>query len=201
MDAAGLDGAVHQTTAKALVFMGHSLLSFVVQLLYALYEGFVRSYYLLDPIFYNDFFLFLDGTRYVLRNLQLSLWQYVGGLVLILLIASALFWLSNLLFASIVSDKLTVATRGIVIGLLVLAVVSVAIVEEERGSVETAVSSFTAKLNQNVKLSRDAKAISDQFDSDQLGSILRIYRSTPANKTRHLHHFCRIIWQHFVQAA
>jgi hypothetical protein len=148
-----------------------SFVFFLAQLGYALYEGFIRSYYLLEPIIYNDFFLFLDGATYVLRNLHLSWWQYAGGGLLVMGVIGGLFWLNNLLFTAVVSEKLTKATRLLVIGLFISGLVSVSMWKEEAGGVETAVSSFTAKLNQNIKLSRDAKAVSDRFDSDQLSKF------------------------------
>ena len=59
------------------IYLAFSL--YLVQLGYAIYEGFIRSYYLLDPIFYNDFFLFADGARFVLSSLSISLFLYMGS--------------------------------------------------------------------------------------------------------------------------
>lgn len=148
--------------------IGFTFVFYLIQLGYAAYEGFVRSYYLLDPIFYNDFFLFADGTRYVLRNLHLASWQYVSGFLLFLLGIGLLFVLNWLLIAAAASVKLTKMSRLLLVVLFLGSMRAVVFLDGEVGGLETAVSSFTAKINQNVRLSQIARAESALFASDQL---------------------------------
>ncbi len=138
------------------------------QLVYAVYEGFVRSYYLLDPVFYNDFFLFADGARYALHSLYLSPFLYVSGVVLVGLLVGLLFGLHRLLFAEVLTQRLSQATQSILVGMGFLVLVPVVTFRGEVGLPETAVSSFTAKVTQNVQLSRLARAEAERFDSQDL---------------------------------
>jgi hypothetical protein len=143
-------------------------LFYLAQLGYAVYEGFIRSYYLLDPVFYNDFFFFNAGSRYVLHSLHLSPLIYFGGAVLLALLMGLLFSLHSLLFWQVRPERLSRATRVALLGLGVLALVSLGMAKGKMGGVETAVTSFSAKLNQNIQLSRIAKADADRFDGQNL---------------------------------
>lgn len=143
-------------------------LLYMGQLGYAVYEGFVRSYYLLDPVFYNDFFLFADGARYVFHSLYLSPFLYVGGVVLLGLLVGLLFGLHRVLFAEVLTNRLSRVTQSALVMMGVLVLVPMVTVKGEVGGVETAVTSFSAKINQNIQLSRIAKADADRFDSQNL---------------------------------
>ena len=142
---------------------------YVGQLGYAVYEGFVRSYYLLEPVFYNDFFLFADGMRYVFR-------QFVSfapslcrrGVWLLALLVGLLFGLHRLLFSAGLPGKLSRVTRLALVGLGMTVLVQLVMVKGEVGGVETAVTSFAAKINQNIQLSRLAQAEAARFDSQDL---------------------------------
>ncbi len=144
---------------------------YLLQMSYAVYEGFIRSYYLLDPVFYNDFFLFADGTRYLLRSLYLAPTLYLGmGLVFVLGVG-LLFGLNELLFAAITTGVLKKRTRFMLAGIAVGALVPMVLLKGAVGVPETAVSSFTAKIVQNIRLSQVAKAESHRFDSEQLSQF------------------------------
>ena len=148
--------------------VGLVFLLYMGQLGYAVYEGFVRSYYLLDPVFYNDFFLFADGVRYVFHSLYLSPILYVGGVVLLALLVGLLFGLHRLLFAEVLTQRLSRATQSALLVMGVLVLVPMVTLKGAVGLPETAVTSFTAKINQNIKLSRLAKAEAARFDSQDL---------------------------------
>ncbi len=141
---------------------------YLVQLIYAVYEGFIRSYYLLDPISYNDFFLFADGGSFLFQNLYFPLWQYLAGGLALFTVLGSLFWLNRLLFVDISGERLTLATRLGLVGLGVVALASVVALKGEVGGMETAVTSITAKISQNIQLSQTAKIEADRFDSQYL---------------------------------
>jgi hypothetical protein len=138
------------------------------QFVYGVYEGFVRSYYLLDPVFYNDFFLFADGARYVVSSLHLSPLLYAGGLIFGVLLVGLLFGLHRLMFGSLRSAQLSRITKTAVVLIGVIALVPVIVFKEGSGLPETAVTSFIAKIEQNFQLSRIAKVEADRFDSQEL---------------------------------
>lgn len=148
------------------IYLAFSL--YLVQFGYAIYEGFIRSYYLLDPVFYNDFFLFADGARFVLSSLSFSPLFYLGSGLLFLIIAGALFWLHKLLFESIQLKVLTKTTRTMLLGMVIFTLGPVVLLKGEVSLPETAVTSFTAKIAQNIQLSQAAKTEAARFDSQYL---------------------------------
>jgi phosphoglycerol transferase MdoB-like AlkP superfamily enzyme len=149
-------------------FMFLAFALYLVQVSYAVYEGFIRSYYLLDPIFYNDFFLFADGGSFLLHSMSLPPIQYLAGGLLLASLLALLYGLNRLLFVDIPADRLTLTTRLALIGLGVAALVSMMQVDGKVGGLETAVTSTTAKISQNIQLSQVAKAEADRFDSQNL---------------------------------
>ena len=148
-------------------------LLYLLQLSYAIYEGFIRSYYLLDPVLYNDIFLFRAGTGYVLRSLGLSPALYGGAFLLIVGLIGLLWGLHRLLLGSS-SDQLRRPTRWGILSLVSLALLSVVWLKDEAGWPETAVSSFSAKLSQNLALSREAAAAADRFAGDRLAPFYQL---------------------------
>jgi hypothetical protein len=158
-----------------------AVLLYLAQLVYAAYEGFMRAQYLLDPIFYNDFPLFLNGARYVWQSMDLSAWLYPGLLLLggvILLIAL----LHGLLFKTLGSGRLSQAT---LLGLALVTLAAVAsfwLSDARSGSPETAVSSFTAKIIHNADLSQAAQSQAASFDSRRLASFYQFTAQDLAHK-------------------
>ncbi len=162
-------------------FVAAASILYLAQLLFAVYEGFVRSYYLLEPIVYNDFFLFADGFRFVLNSLSLSPWMYAGGGLLILLALAFLFGLNWLLLAGIPAGRLTKATRLGLAGLAVAVWGPLALRQGDLGGVETAVTSFTAKIARTSHLSHTAKLEADRFDNQQLAPFYQ-FTTTELNQ-------------------
>ncbi len=146
-------------------------LLYLGQLVYAVYEGFVRSYYLLDPVFYNDISLFADGARYVLRSLYLSPFIYVGAFLLLGLLIGGLFSLHRWLFADFLIPRLSKTSQAALVVLGVLVLMLLVALKGEVGLPETAVTSFAAKVAQNVQLSQRAKAQAAQFNSQDLAPL------------------------------
>ncbi len=141
---------------------------YLVQLIYAVYEGFIRSYYLLEPVFYNDYFLFADGGSFLFHSMTFPPVLYLAGGLLLVGLVGLLFWLNQWLFVEIPVERLTMTTRLALTGLSLAALVSVVMVKGEVGGLDTAVTSITAKISQNIHLSLAAKAEADQFDSQNL---------------------------------
>ena len=94
-------------------------LLYLSQLVYAVYEGFVRSYYLLDPVFYNDVSLFADGVHYVVRSLNLSPFIYAGVLLLLGLLTWVLYSLHRWLFADFLITRLSRTTQAEMVAAMV----------------------------------------------------------------------------------
>lgn len=155
---------------------------YLAQLAYAVYEGFVRSFYLLDPVSYNDFFLFADGLQYVVRSMHLAPLLYVGGAAALALLVGVVYRLNRLLFAPGGPALLSGASRAALVVLGVLALAPLVAFGEESGLPETAVTSFTAKISQNIQLSRIAKAEADRFDHQELAPFYQFTQSNLRHK-------------------
>lgn len=144
---------------------------FWVQLVYMIYEGFIRSFYLLEPTFFNDYFLFSDLTQYVIKNLNLPFYVYIGAPVLLV----ALFYLFYKLFVmTFMNERLAVysgyskfAALGIT-AVLFYATFSPAVVEHDLGQPISSVSSFVVKVTDNITLSRQSKVMANRFDKQQI---------------------------------
>jgi hypothetical protein len=160
---------VRRKLALALFF-----LLYLLQLIYAVYEAFIRSYYLLDPVLYNDIFLFRAGVGYVLRSLGVSPALYGGAFLLLVGLIGLLWGLHRLLLIGRSPDQLSRPTRWGVVGLALLALLSVSWFKDGAGWPETAVSSFTAKLSQNLDLSRQSAASAARFANDRLPSFYQL---------------------------
>ncbi|MEM7119598.1 MAG: sulfatase-like hydrolase/transferase [Chloroflexota bacterium] len=151
---------------------------YLVQLLYSTYEGFIRSYYLLDPTLFNDYFLFNDMTGYVLNNLQIS-WGIYGLLaVLIIAFLVFLFWAIWRLVLYLPTEQFSAATR-IMMVILVAAILLVTFnVGTAIAEPQTAVNSLTLKIWQNNGRSRQAASRANRFDSDNLQTTYQFTTST-----------------------
>ncbi len=147
-------------------------------LTHSLYEGFIRSYYLLDPIWYNDYPLFRDGLLYVLTSLNLPPTLYLLGILTLLGGLALLILLIYGLVGQPMLGEIHHATRW---GLLVLLVWPMAVLlhkQSEMYAPTTAVGSLTSKLSYNLHLSREAQLASQQFTRDRLTPF---YEEGPAD--------------------
>ncbi len=153
---------------------------YLLQLLYGGYEGFVRSFYLLDPTLYNDLILFADGSRYVVQMLHLPPRTYVMGGMGLLAALALLAGLHWLLLAAV--EHLGRKTKLGMLGLTAVALGLFLFSGEGRGGVETAVSSFSAKISQNIALSYTAYTDAQRFDQDYLAPFYQFTTSDLADK-------------------
>ena len=157
-------------------------LLYSTMLAYGVYEGFIRSYYLLDPIWYNDYPLFRDGLAYVLTSLHLPLWFYVAGGAAVLAGVAGLGWLCHELVGQPLRGQLPQASRW---GLVVLLVWGGGVwlsAGAEMGLPTSAVASLTRKAHHNATLSHQAWLDSRQFTRDRLTPFYELSSADLAHK-------------------
>ncbi len=117
---------------------------------YAVYESVTLSLYQVDPVFYSQFQLAVDGLTMVVRNLQVPGNFYaVAGLVLVagVIIVGKLI---GLLIGGVAVEQLSRWSKG---GLTLLAILVLAALSNQPAALASpkmAVSSFTYKLRQNI---------------------------------------------------
>lgn len=141
---------------------------YILQLSYMIYEGFIRSFYLLEPAFFNDYFLFKDLTQFVVKNLNLPLYLYLlapFGLVLAIYIFYKLF--SFTFFPLSLDDFGRWSKIGITI-FSTLLVGTTLFYQIDLSQPTSFVSSFSAKLRHNFTLSELSKENSTRFNKEEI---------------------------------
>ncbi|MCA9980023.1 MAG: sulfatase-like hydrolase/transferase, partial [Anaerolineales bacterium] len=151
---------------------------YLFALVYTLYEGFIRSYYLLDPIWYNDFPLFRDGAHYVLHSLHLAPIVYFLALAALAGLAALVALLLHALLNTSTQIGSQRVTRWVLLALLVWATAVWLAKGSAMSEPSTAVASLTSKLAHNASLSQEAWQASRQFTRDRLTPF---YEQTPAD--------------------
>jgi hypothetical protein len=151
-------------------FLVFSFTFYVLQIIYAIYEGFIRSYYLLEPFAYNDFSLLMVGSRYVVESMNLSPIAYLSGTLLAVLIVCLLLALHRLLFNQALFIGLGSWGRIKLVFALILSLLLGLEGSVDRYKPEAVKSSFIAKIAHNVSLSQDSRTDSSRFSSEQLFS-------------------------------
>lgn len=152
---------------------------YLLQLAYAAYEGFVRSYYMLEPVLYNDVVLFGDGASYVWQSLNLSTAVYLQVAVALAGALVLLWGLHWLLLRGVVPSR---RSKVALAALMALAVGFVAISSGAAGSTQTAVSSFTLRVVQNAARSYQAYERVQRFDGRYLAPFFQFTHSNLAQK-------------------
>ncbi len=145
-------------------------LLYIVQLVYMIYEGFIRSFYLLEPAFFNDYFLFADLTQFVIKNLDLTLLVYGLSPFLLLLILVGLYRFFVWLFY-LHPTHLSFGSKLIFTLFCAFLLFSISTNEVNAYQPEAAISSFAAKIGHNFVLSKDAQANANRFDKTEIASV------------------------------
>ncbi|MEM7331946.1 MAG: sulfatase-like hydrolase/transferase [Chloroflexota bacterium] len=144
---------------------------YIAQLIYMIYEGFIRSFYLLEPAFFNDYFLFADLTQFVVKNLDLTLLVYGLSPLLLVIIITALYRFFVWLLYRQTVNELTVRSKILFTLFCGFLLFSISTNEVNAYQPEAAISSFTAKIGYNFILSKDAQANANRFDKAEIASV------------------------------
>ena len=145
---------------------------YLLNLVYALYEAIVSSIYLLEPSFYSQFFLAVDGLPFLFEHLHTGWWVYVGALVSLLASLAAVVWLTKILLRSGAAPGLLRVSR---VAIALLAAVSLAVTaayQTYTARPEMVFSSFGYKLHKNLAVSAQIQEDVQRFDG---GSVQEIY--------------------------
>jgi len=155
---------------------------YLLQLAYAVYEGFMRGFYLLAPDAYNDWPMIAKGTEFVTQSLHLSIFLYPGGLVLLLLVGWLLYALHKTLFSSSLADKLGRA-HILALALILLAAGTASLkADVDLESPQAVLSSFTARLGGNITRSQATRMASQRFEFERLAPFYELTGSELAHK-------------------
>ncbi len=153
-------------------FLIIAFLIYLLQLLYGTYEGFIRAFYQVAPNSYNDWPLLFRGTSYVIESMALPTAVYLGGFLLILLAGAALFGLHRLLFDPARTAQLHPGHSLALALILLLALLGNWQSDLSPGEPRAVVSSFTAKVQDNLALAQTTQTEADRF---ALGRLAPFY--------------------------
>jgi len=155
--------AVRRLPWRILVY-----LFYTIALLYAIYEAVVLSIWLIEPVFYSQWFLARDGLPFLLRNLDASGWMIAAAVGGVLLLALTIGVLLRLLLAAGASPRLHWAWKGAMVVLAAFALLSATLNAEYARAPEMVQSSTTAKLVTNIGDSFALQAAVTAFDDSAL---------------------------------
>lgn len=145
---------------------------YLLQFLYALYEAFVRSFYLLEPTFFTDRILFSAMTRHVVENLNLPLWAYA---VLPLLLLLTMAFLLGVFWLTFREESVRRLSRPSKVGLLLFTGLLMGHTVHSRvdlGWPVSATASVVAKIAQNSERSRLAATNARRFDKGAIAQTI-----------------------------
>lgn len=125
-------------------------LLYVLIFYYYLYEAITISFFLVDPIFYNHFFMAVDGLRFLLEHLDLPLAVYLGALLIFAALHVALWRLLRTVFFTCLEERFHWGSKTAVITLSALAVLSVWRFEVALANPVMVASSVAYKVHKNV---------------------------------------------------
>lgn len=141
---------------------------YAVALLYAVYEAVVLSIWLIEPVFYSQWFLARDGLPFLLRNLHAEGWvivAVVGGVLLAVMIVAVLL---RLLLAAGASARLHWAWKGTMVTIAAFALLAAILNAGNARAPEMVQSSTTAKVVTNIRDSIALHAAVTAFDDSAL---------------------------------
>lgn len=137
-------------------------------LCYYIYEAVTLSIYQAEPVFYNHYYMALDGLGYLFAHLNLAGGLYWGALLLLLLGISFIYRLAALLYHSVITTEWRLRTRLVFLGLGALIVAAVLTEQQTLAAPTTILSSLSYKLESNINQSRQLYQEISGFDDAAL---------------------------------
>ncbi len=136
---------------------------YLLALCYALYEA-ILSIYLVDPVFYSQYYLARDGLPFLFSHLQSSAWLYGAVIAGVVVGIALVVILVNLLLVSAASFKLSHKWRLITVLMALWCLITLVRYQHYTARPEMAVSSLGFKLQQNIAASLQLYADVVGFD-------------------------------------
>ena len=139
---------------------------YLLLLAYYTYEAVLGGIWLLDPIFYREWFLARDGLPFLAAHLGAAWWLYLAAAAGLALIVGALLLGLRLLLRSAAAPGFGRASRAAIALLAAFAVVVTSLYRPWTARPEMVVSSWAFKLDKNVvaslKLHHDVTVFDDR---------------------------------------
>lgn len=155
---------------------------YFLTLFYYIYEAITLTIYQVDPIFYHHYYLVVDGLRFLLDHLHLSLGLYLVSGVLVFLVLVAVYAFVRLLFSIPVAERLSPWLRlslGILATIMLLATVSY---QKVLAVPTMVVSSLFFKVENNIQKSLQVYHDVSTFDDTKLRQVYNYHAQTLQHK-------------------
>lgn len=133
---------------------------------YAVYENISLSLYQIDPVFYAQYRLATDGVPFVIQQLRWPWGVYAVGLFVVALFVGAVWSRIRALIGGVPPAQLSRGTKGMLAALALWAVLAPLATDVPTASPKAVVSSFSAKLAQNVAESLTLRRKLAGFDAE-----------------------------------
>lgn len=164
------------------LFRAFVILVYLLALVYALYEAIVLAIWLIDPVFYSQWYLARDGLPFLLSHLRTGWWIYAGGALVIASVVALIVVLFRVLFASGAQSRLHWSWRVIMVGIALFGVYTTVLYQVNAGKPEMVMSSTSMKVLRNVAASQQLYTDVNSFDDTAARAIYDYNTLTLARK-------------------
>ena len=138
---------------------------YFVVLIYYLYESIVLSLYQVEPVFYSQYRLFIEGIPFALRNLNVPFGFYIVAALALTVAAILIGTLIRTMIGNTVVGRLSLWSRAGLASITLLVLISGFKYQETLARPEMVVSSFVYKLQKNISDSVQARRSVLAFDN------------------------------------
>jgi len=167
-----LVGLIGRAFFRAVLGVGYLLI-----LYYYIYEAVTLSFFLVDPIFYNQYFMAIDGLQFLLQHINLTWITYVLAIVGLLLLHGLVIWLLRLLFVA--APRINWGSRTLLFGLLIVVGLVGMRYREATANPLMVVNSAAYKIKKNIDDSFEVQANTAAYDE---AAVLATYDYTDASR-------------------
>lgn len=157
---------------------------YLLLVIYYVYEAVLGGIWLLDPIFYREWFLARDGLPFLAAHLGPAWWVYALGAVALIAGLAGLVLLVRVLLRSAAAERFRPAARAAIALLAVFSVAVTAVYRPWTARPEMVVSSWAYKLGQNVAASIDLQHNVAAVDDGGVQQVQQVQESSPARLSR-----------------
>ena len=139
---------------------------YVLLLSYYIYEAIVLSFWMMEPIFYNHYYMARNGVVFLLEGMGLSPLVYVGAALALLAVLAGINWLMRRALPAAATPQIGHWSRVVLAVLMGVGLLSLVAYRGVLAKPEMVFSSLGYKLDRNIhaslRLYNDAAAISDR---------------------------------------
>jgi hypothetical protein len=157
-------------------------LFFVIALVYKVYTGAMLGLYQRDANFYNDYSFVFGGMAFLLDALNLPVWAYLAGGMMIIVLIGLIFWGSWTTFEGVPITELGRATRFGLISLGLIAILGLGVYPQKTADLQIPLSSVTIEMTENIRRSLESRENLRTFATIDPTEIYN-YTQYPLSKT------------------